>query len=57
MDWIAQILALILSQATPEVRKLACEAISSLEEKAHATPNPWDDLLALFLKGIMSCDK
>ena len=56
MDWFAQVLRLILTQATPEVRKLACDAISDLEEKAHATPNPWDDLLALLLKGVMSCN-
>ena len=56
MDWFAQILRLILTQATPEIRKSICVAISELEEMADSTPNPWDNLLALFLKGIMSCD-
>lgn len=56
MSWVTQILMLVLSEATPEVRELLCKSIAKLAETAKTTTNPWDDLLALFLKGIMSCD-
>jgi len=53
---IAKLVPLIINTISPELKRLLCDFCSSLEAKARTTSNPWDDILAQVLKGIL-CPK
>jgi len=55
--WIWKILALILVQASPEIRNAFCDMLNELEQKAKATKNPWDDVLVGLAQTVLACPK
>lgn len=54
-DILIQLLKLILSAISPELRKWICEAMEDLEKKAATTPNPVDDILVAVLRKLLGC--
>lgn len=53
MDVLLKILGMLISVASPELRKMLEEWILEFEAKAKETDNPWDDMLAAVLKAII----
>ena len=51
-DFIVKILKVLISNISPDIKKLIQESIDKLDAKAKTTRNPFDDLLALVLKAI-----
>jgi len=49
---LVKILMSTLQNATPEIRQVLSEYLDSMEKKAAATDNPWDDILVMVLKGL-----
>jgi hypothetical protein len=52
-NMILKALGTIIDQATPEIRQDVTNVLDSVEEKAKATPNPFDDLLIDLLRGVI----
>jgi len=53
--WIWELIRLILSVTSPEIRAAFCAMLNDLEQKAKETKNPWDDVLVGLLKTILAC--
>ena len=53
--WIAELIRLIVGQASPQIRKSICEMLNTLEAEAKETPNPWDDVLVGLGKAVLAC--
>ena len=53
--WLWELLRLILTVASPQIRESFCKLLNTLEEQAKETDNPWDDVLVGVLKTIMGC--
>jgi len=51
-----QILFKLLTEMTPTLRAAFCEMLKELAKKAQETKNPIDDLIILFLAGLLGCD-
>ena len=51
-----QIFFRCLTQMTPVLREAFCEMIKELAQKAQETKSPMDDLIVLFLAGLLNCD-
>ena len=47
---IVRLIRLVLSQISPELRKMIESAIETWEEKAKETKTPWDDIAILLVK-------
>jgi hypothetical protein len=54
LEAATRILILIVPMISDELRNLIKDVITSLEEKAKTTPNTWDDVLVVLLKGILA---
>lgn len=52
-EWIFRLIGLVVSVASPELRKALAELLNDLEKKAAKTPNPWDDILVAMLRTIL----
>jgi len=52
-DFFLNLLKAVLKQATPEVAKELVELLDRWEKQAKATPNPFDDLLVMMVRGII----
>lgn len=52
-EWILRLIGLIVSVASPELRKMLEEVFNNLEQKVKATKNPWDDVLVGLLKQLV----
>jgi hypothetical protein len=52
-EWILRLIALIVTVASPELRKALVEWIKVLETNARQTANPWDDILVAMLKTLL----
>ena len=52
-DWF---ITLIVSQLTPEIKKLIIAFIKDLDKKAKDTPNIYDDMIVNFFKSVMSIE-
>lgn len=52
-EWILRLIGLIISVASPELRKSLEDWIIKLEVQAKATKNPWDDVLVAMLKHLI----
>lgn len=55
-EWILRLLKLILSVASPELRKMLEQFLDQLEKQAKATKNPWDDILVALLRQLILGD-
>ena len=53
---LAKLIPLILATISPEIKTLMGDFIMSLDAKAKATSNPWDDMFVAILKEIISTD-
>lgn len=53
--WIWELIRLILSVASPEIRESICKLLNTMEQKAKETKNPWDDVLVGLLKTVLAC--
>lgn len=53
--WLWKLIQLVLSVASPEIRKMCCEMLKEMEAKAAATDNPWDDVLVQLLQTVLDC--
>ena len=51
-----QILFKLLTEMTPTLKAAFCEMLKELAKKAQETKNPIDDLVILFLAGLLGCD-
>ena len=47
------LLTRILTVISPDIRGLVDEWLKDLEDRAKATPNPWDDIFVAFLKMVL----
>lgn len=52
-EWILRLIGLMISVASPELRKMLAAMLDQLEEQARATKNPWDDILVAMLRQII----
>lgn len=52
-EWILRLIGLVVSVASPELRKMLEEWIKGLEAQAKQTANPWDDVLVAMLKTVL----
>ena len=52
-EWILRLIGLIISVASPELRKMIEQMLNQLEQQARATKNPWDDILVAMLKQVL----
>lgn len=50
----AKLLMLVITTASPEIKKMLSDFLDDLEEKAAATANPVDDVLVTVLKMFLS---
>lgn len=55
-DWIVKLIGLIFSVASPELRQMLEDVLSTFEQKAKATKNPWDDILVGLLRQLLLGD-
>ena len=53
---LAQLLPLILTVMTPEIKKLVVDFVKQLDEQTKKTSNPWDDMFVAIFKGIINTD-
>lgn len=53
--WIWELIRLILSVASPQIRESVCTLLNDLEQKAQQTKNPWDNVLVGLLKTVLAC--
>ncbi|GAI82908.1 unnamed protein product [marine sediment metagenome] len=53
-DWIIRLIGLIVSVASPELRKTLDQWLITLEETAKKTPNKWDDILVGMLRQLLT---
>jgi len=51
--WILQLITMIVTVMSPELRKGLEDVINSLETQAKKTANPWDDILVGLLKTLL----
>jgi len=51
-EWILRLIGLIVTVASPELRKALEQWLGQLEEQAKKTANPWDDILVGMLKTL-----
>jgi len=52
-EWILRLIGLIVGVASPELRKVLEDWITTLEAQAKKTANPWDDILVALLKTLL----
>ncbi len=52
-EWILRLISLVVTVASPELRKILEDWLSTLEAQAKKTANPWDDILVAMLKTIL----
>jgi len=52
-EWILRLIGLIVTVASPELRKALEQWLGQLEEQAKKTANPWDDILVGMLKTLI----
>ena len=52
-EWILRLIGLVVTVASPELRKMLTEWIETLEVNAKKTANPWDDVLVSMLKTLL----
>jgi len=52
-EWLFRLIAMVVSVASPELRKTLEQWLVTLEETAKKTPNKWDDLLVGMLKALL----
>ena len=50
---LVRILRIIIRKSTPAIRKEICDFVREWEQKAKATPNKVDDVLAELVKAIL----
>lgn len=51
-----QIFFKLLQTMTPQLRESFCQLLRELKKKADETKSPVDDLIVLFLAGLLMCD-
>ena len=51
--WLLDLLGMVLSVMTPELRTGIEAFVRRLESDAKKTPNPWDDIFVGVLKSIL----
>lgn len=52
-EWILRLIGLVITVASPELRKGLTEWLDNLETQAKKTANPWDDILVSLLKTLL----
>jgi len=52
-EWILRLITLVVTVASPELRKTLSDWIAQLETNAKKTANPWDDILVAMLKTLL----
>lgn len=53
--WIWELIRLILTVASPQIRESLCKLLDTLEQQATQTDNAWDDVLVEVLKMVLAC--
>lgn len=51
--WLLQLITMIVTVMSPELRKGLEDVINGLETQAKKTANPWDDILVGLLKTLL----
>jgi len=51
--WLLQLITMVVTVMSPELRKGLEEVINGLETQAKKTANPWDDILVGMLKSLL----
>lgn len=51
--WLLQLITMVVTVMSPELRKGLEDVVNGLETQAKKTANPWDDILVGLLKTIL----
>lgn len=51
--WLLQLITMIVTVMSPELRKVLEDVVNGLETQAKKTANPWDDILVGLLKTLL----
>ena len=51
--WLLQLITMIVTVMSPELRKGLEDVVNGLETQAKETANPWDDILVGLLKTLL----
>ena len=51
--WLLQLITMVVTVMSPELRKGLDDVLNDLDAKAKKTANPWDDILVGLLKTIL----
>lgn len=51
--WVLQLVTMMLSVITPQLREGLDSFVANLEAQAKETPNPWDDIFVGLLKSLL----
>jgi len=54
--WLLQLVTMMLSVITPQLREGLNEFVLNLERQAAETPNPWDDIFVGLLKTLLGSE-
>ncbi len=54
--WIVKLLPLIVKTLTPSLKGTIREFLTTLENQAKQTKNPWDDFAVELLKSLLKVD-
>jgi len=54
MNIIAEIIKKVIGLISPELRGILVSAIDQLDKKAKETSNPYDDIIVMILKALLS---
>jgi len=52
-EWLLRLIGLVVTVASPELRVILEDWLTTLEAQAKKTANPWDDILVGMLKTLL----
>lgn len=52
-EWLLRLIGLVVSVASPELRKMLEQFLTNLEQHVKSTKNPWDDILVALLRQLI----
>ena len=56
VEWLLGFLGDLLANISPAIREVLKRMVLGLWEEAKKTENPWDDLLCVFLAGLVGVE-
>ena len=56
VEWLLGFLGDLLENISPAIREVLKQLVLNLYQEAKKTDNPWDDLLCVFLAGLLGIE-